>query len=97
MTFKLRSEGHEGINHADIWGRAFPAQGTASAKVLVQEGGMGEGEQASCVHRVRWVRERQAREGTGNGRSLHVPGLVGFREGLGIILSKKECYRGGGI
>lgn len=60
--FKLRPEGHEGIRHVGIWGRAFPAPGTASAKPLVWEGGMREGERASRVHGVGWVRERQARD-----------------------------------
>lgn len=31
------------------------------------------------------------------GRSPRVQGLVSFRKGLGVILSKTKCYRGGGL
>lgn len=95
--FKLRPKGHEGIHHVGIWGRAFPAPGTASAKPLVWEDGMREGERASRVHGVGWVRERQARDGAEVWQEPALQGLVGFRQGLGVILSKTECYRGGGF
>lgn len=46
MTPMQRTEGNEGINRTDIWRRAFLAKEITNAKVLMQESGMIEGQQA---------------------------------------------------
>ena len=42
MTFALCLEGREGVSHGDTWGKAFLAEGTASAKAKCVGGLMGQ-------------------------------------------------------
>ena len=54
---------------------------------------MSAEEQACRVPRMDGKRRKKGRDGQ---RSQSVQGLAGFREDLDPVLSKKECYCGGG-